>query len=97
LYLKELWRFIRPAEYSRAEGRRGRAYESVVNSSVALGFANLTVKRNPHEEAVYRAGRTKGGHPAGFEEAIRRFRRSGRIKSAGSFGGTERAGVDEVG
>lgn len=61
MYLKELWRFIRPVEYSRAvEGRTDRARPRVVNSSVALGFANLTVKRNPREEAVDRAGRARG-------------------------------------
>lgn len=47
--------------------------ESVVNSSVALGFANLTVKRNSREEAVDRAGRARGDIPLVSKERFDDF------------------------
>lgn len=71
LYVKELWWFIRPAE-SHAEGHKGKMRPLNHNRKflIALGFANLTVKRNPREE-VKRCKRGKDIPCRGTEGANR--------------------------
>lgn len=73
--------------------------ESVVNSSVALGFANLTVKRNPREEAVDRAGRARGRRgdvPLVAKERFDDFEGRGVSNRRDRPAGRNGPGVDET-